>query len=168
MIIFRKAKAGDEDDVAKMFKLGLKRGLFKYTGTSKYTKEKYLKLKKTLKNPPPNHVMIVAYDKAEQRVVGMADFKHSTKGRLKHRADMGWSVHPNYHKQGIGTALLKELVKAAKKKGLKRLEAEIAVKNIGSLKIAEKNGFKIEGRKKRGLVLDNGRYCDTVIVGRLL
>jgi RimJ/RimL family protein N-acetyltransferase len=89
-------------------------------------------------------------------------------GRLRHRADVGWSVHPDYQKQGIGTKLLKHTLDFAKKKGLKRVEAEMAIKNKGSWKLALKLGFKIEGTKKKGLLTDDGKYIDTYFVGKLL
>ena len=81
---------------------------------------------------------------------------------------MGWGVHPEYQGKGIGTKLLKESLKYAKKKGFKRAEAEMAIENKGSWKMALKNGFKIEGKKEKALLTDDGRYIDTYIVGRIL
>jgi len=52
--------------------------------------------------------------------------------------------------------------------GFKRAEAEIAVPNKASVKIAQKTGFKIEGRKEKSFLLDNGKYVDGYIVGKVL
>jgi len=90
------------------------------------------------------------------------------KGRLRHRAAMGWSVDPEYWKKGVGSALLKKAVEKAKKIGLKRLECEIAKPNIASRKLVEKLKFKREGIKKKGMLLDNKKYVDTFIYGRII
>lgn len=55
----------------------------------------------------------------------------------------------------------------AKKKGFKRAEAEMAIKNKSSWKLAKKCGFKIEGIKKKALLTDDGRYIDTYVVGKV-
>jgi len=39
---------------------------------------------------------------------------------------------------------------------------------MASLRVAEKLGFKIEGKKEKGLLLDNGKYEDVYILGKLL
>jgi len=77
-------------------------------------------------------------------------------------------VHPDYQGRGIATKLLKALLVEAKKKGLKRAEAECAVANVASWKLAKKCGFKIEGKKIKALITDDGKSIDTYIVGRLL
>ncbi len=49
---------------------------------------------------------------------------------------------------------------------LKRLEAPIHPKNIGSMKVLEKNGFKLEG-KFRKYEYHRGRLCDTYFYGKV-
>lgn len=49
----------------------------------------------------------------------------------------------------MGTNLLQFAINEAKKKGFKRAEAEMAIKNIGSWKVALKCGFTIKGTKKK-------------------
>ena len=70
--------------------------------------------------------------------------------------------------QGIGTKLLKAVLLQAKKRGFKKAQAEAAVANIASFKIAKKCGFKVEGRIKKGLLLDNGKYVDSYLFGKVL
>lgn len=113
-----------------------------------------------------NGATIVALDK--DKVVGIALFTVNKFSKTQHRAECGWFVRKSYMKQGIATKLVKELIKEAKKKGLKRLEAESAVGNEASLRLAEKLGFKKEGIKKKALMLDNGKLEDTFILGRIL
>ena len=88
--------------------------------------------------------------------------------RLRHRGELGWGVHPDYQGKGIATKMLTEALKFAKKKGFKRAEAEMAIENKASWKLALRCGFKIEGTKKKAMLTDDGRYIDTYIVGKIL
>lgn len=113
-----------------------------------------------------NGSTIIALDK--NLIVGLALFTVNKFSKTQHRAECGWFVRKSYMKQGIATKLVKELIKEAKKKGLRRLEAESAVSNEASLRLAEKLGFEKEGIKQKALMLDNGKLEDTYILGRIL
>lgn len=166
-IIIRKAKVGDAKKVAELVNLGLETKSFSYTGANAPWDEK--KIKKVDESYKNNEgIAILAFDKEKGILVGSVNCGFKLRGRLRHRGDCGWSVHPEYQGKRIGTKLLKELIKEAKKIGLKRLEAEMAIENTGSWKLAQKCGFKIEGTKKKGLLTYDGRYIDTYIVGKII
>ena len=40
--------------------------------------------------------------------------------------------------------------------------------NTASMKLAERCGFKLEGIKRNGLVLDDGTYMDVYVYGMLI
>ncbi len=165
-ITIRRAKPGDEKAIAEMINLGIKRKNWQYTGTNKpCSKEKIKEMRKAYL-PGSNNVVFVALDK--NKIVGSTAFRFKKHGRMRHRVDCGWGVHPDYQGRGVATKLLKASLAFAKKKGFKRAEAEVAVENTASIKLAKKLGFKIEGRKKKALLTDDGRYIDTVIVGKIL
>ena len=69
--------------------------------------------------------------------------------------------------KGYTTLAIKEIIKIAKKKGLKKLKAALYEMNIGSKKVLEKNGFKIEGRFKSELIFKNKRV-DHYFFGKIL
>jgi RimJ/RimL family protein N-acetyltransferase len=169
-IIIRKAKPGDEKSVAEMVAEGLKRKIWLYNGSNTIPDEKKIeKMRKRYEEWGKNNFVFLAINKNTKKVVGSitADFK-KVGSRIRHRIDCGWGVHPDYMGQGIATKLLKTLLAYSKKDGFKRAEAEMAIENIGSWKLAKKCGFKIEGTKKKALLTDDGRYVDTYIVGRWL
>ena len=168
MIKIRKAKLGDEIGISKMVKAGLNKNTWAYTGTNKYTKKKLENLRKSLSEKNSTSKNFVAVDSQTNMIVGSASYLFNISGRIRHRVDMGWGVHPDYAGQGIGTKLLNFALNDAKKRGFKRAEAEIAIKNVSSWKMALKCGFKIEGTKKKALLIDDGKYIDTYIVGKLL
>lgn len=69
--------------------------------------------------------------------------------------------------KGYTTLAIKEIIKIARKKGLKKLKAGFYEMNIGSKKVLEKNNFKLEGKMKSEIVQEGKRY-DLYWFGRIL
>ena len=59
---------------------------------------------------------------------------------------------------GYTTLAIKEIIKIAKKKGVKKLKAGLYEMNIGSKKVLIKNGFKIEGKFKSEIIYKGKRF----------
>jgi len=59
---------------------------------------------------------------------------------------------------GYTTLAIKEIIKIAKKKGVKKLKAGLYEPNIGSEKVLIKNGFKIEGKFKSEIIYKGKRF----------
>ena len=168
MITVRRARPGDEKGMAEIVKAGLKKKVWVYTGINSYSRARLEKLKKDLRARRATARHYVAIDTDEGKIVGASSCRFERTGRLRHRVALGWGMHPDHLGQKIGTKLLKFVLSDSKKRGFKRAEAEMAVKNVASLRLAHRCGFKIEGIKKKALVTDDGKYLDTYIVGRLL
>lgn len=113
-----------------------------------------------------NGVTLIALD--GKKVVGFSIYAVHKFSKMQHRAECGWLVRKSYMNKGIATMLVEALIKEAKKNKLKRLDAEASVHNKASLRVAEKLGFKIEGKREKGLLLDDGKYEEVFILGRLL
>lgn len=64
-------------------------------------------------------------------------------------AEVSVYVHPEAHGRGIGLALLLRLVRASERAGFWTLQAGIFPENAASLKIHEKAGFRVVGRRER-------------------
>ncbi len=168
MIIIRKARKGDVRGIARMFNENLRNKFFSCTGTNKlFTKKKINKWERGFADNGRGRCTFVAVDAEKCRIAGHSGF-HAGKGRTRHRIDLGWMVHKDYAGQGIATRMVSALLTEAKKRGFKKAEAEAAVVNVSSVKLAKKLGFKIEGKKERSLLLDNGKYVDTYIFGKIL
>lgn len=77
------------------------------------------------------------------------------------------SVYVSRRKRGlgIGTSLLKELIRASEREGIWTLEAGIFPENKGSLQIHFKNGFRTVGRRER-LGKLNGTWRDVLLLER--
>ncbi len=103
-----------------------------------------------------------------KKVAGLSIYTVHKFSKMQHRAECGWFVRQSYMNNGIATKLVEALIKEAKKNKLKRLDAEASVNNKPSLRVAEKLGFKIEGRREKGLFLDDGKYEDVFMLGKML
>lgn len=168
-ILIRKAKKGDAKGIAESFNEGIRRGLSAHTGTNAPIGPAEVRdHNKTLAKNKKNEFSFVAIDEKTGKIVGSAVFAAKDRGRIRHRGEIGWGVHPEYRRKSIATRLLRAVLKEAKRRGFKRAGAEAAVENIASVRLAKRCGFKIEGRRKAGLLLDNGKYVDTYIFGKIL
>ncbi|MGF1675694.1 MAG: ribosomal protein S18-alanine N-acetyltransferase [Rivularia sp. (in: cyanobacteria)] len=65
------------------------------------------------------------------------------------------AINPEYHRQGMGTALLYSLIKTARDRNLERVTLEVRVSNQAAISLYEKFGFKTAGRRRR-YYQDNG------------
>lgn len=80
-------------------------------------------------------------------------------------AEVSVYVDPTFSGQGIGLALLNELVGLSEDEGIWTLQAGIFPENLGSLRIHEKAGFRTLGVRER-IGKQNGVWRDTVLLER--
>ena len=69
--------------------------------------------------------------------------------------------------KGLTTLAISEIIKIAKKKGIKKLKAGFVEMNKGSKKVLTRNGFKIEGKFKSEAIY-RGRRVNTFWLGKIL
>ena len=67
--------------------------------------------------------------------------------------------------QGVGRALMEELVAGADAGGIWTIQTSVFPENIPSLKLHERVGFRVVGRRERIAQLD-GRWRDTLLLER--
>ena len=116
------------------------------------------------------------------------DSNHLTFGRLAARTDemlLGWAalspvsqrqcyagvaevsvyVSASARGQGIGRALLREVIRQSEAHGIWTLQGSVFPENVASLRICTANGFRQVGRRKHIGKL-NGLWRDTVLIER--
>ncbi|WP_182188075.1 GNAT family N-acetyltransferase [Pectinatus frisingensis] len=91
-----------------------------------------------------------------------------TSGRECYRGVVEISLYIGeaYKNQGIGTALLMELVKKSEENGIWTLYASIIRKNNASIAVHKKCGFREIGIREKIAKMSNGIWYDTVLVER--
>lgn len=126
-------------------------------------RERFRKQALQILDDPRRHAFVAVLD---QQVVGSIDLKQLA-GRLSHTGQLGMAVDENFHRQGIGTALLNYLIQFNQKwLKLKRIELEVYPDNTPAVKLYKKAGFMEEGRKKQA-ALREGVYVDLLIMAKV-
>lgn len=112
----------------------------------------------------PEDISIVA--ELEGKVVGDAGIRRFA-GRRAHVARIGMGLHDDYHRRGIGSALLAAIIDAADNwHDIRRLELEVFADNAAAIRLYRKFGFQEEGLL-RGYAYRNGTYADALLMARL-
>lgn len=107
-----------------------------------------------------NNRVDVLVAKINGRVAGfLALWRMDDDGQI---ASIGISVHPDYWGKGIATNLVRESIRLAKERGIRRLIIETLEENSAMRHVAEKLGFKLEEVRKRKIFKD-GDYHNEVV-----
>jgi L-phenylalanine/L-methionine N-acetyltransferase len=120
--------------------------------------------RKRIENRSEDWTAIVAV--LDGRVVGSAGISQQT-GRRRHAAGLGMCVHDDFHRRGIGSAVIAALIDAADNWfDLKRLELTVYVDNAPAIALYRKFGFEVEGTRRADAFRD-GEYVDSFEMARL-
>ena len=168
-ILIRKIKKGDGEGIIRCFNEALKRGLNTYTRSNTLsTPEDIKEFDKAFSKPRLNEFGFVAVDKGKNLIAGVCIFSSKGHERIRHIGEISWGVHPDYLRKGIATKLADATIREATRRKFVRIEADIAKNNTASVRLARKCRFRIEGIKKYGLLLDDGRYENTYMFSKIL
>jgi len=87
--------------------------------------------------------------------------------RKEHQAEIGYWLAKKCWGKGLATEIAKELVKIGfEKMKLKKITARVFIENKASVRVLEKNGFKLEGTLRKE-VFKNGKYHDAFIFAKI-
>lgn len=102
-----------------------------------------------------DELMLTAW--VDGNLAGVANINFSTRLKMRHRASIAISIRRAYWHLGLGTALMTELVDAAKARPEVRLvELEFIEGNSRAQALYEKVGFRIVGVHPDAFVLKDG------------
>jgi phosphinothricin acetyltransferase len=107
--------------------------------------------------------------KVNDRIVGWSDIKPYRKSRSAFDSvvEVSYFINNDFQRKGIGDLLLKEIQNIAKNIGYKTMIAILMGINTGSIKLLEKNGFKLWGNMP-GIINIDGRMIDHLYYGKHL
>lgn len=115
-------------------------------------------------DPATSYVLVAELD---GKAVGSAVLQWRDRPRIRHVAHLGMGVHDAYQGQGIGNRLLAALVDAADRwLNLIRIELEVYPDNERAVRLYERHGFVVEGRKRMNVWRD-GQYVDSLMMARI-
>ncbi len=109
----------------------------------------------------------VFYAIHDGRVVGWCDICPKDNPRMRHRANLGMGILPEYRGIGIGARLMKASLAHAKARGLEKVELFVYTSNKRAIALYEKIGFKREGLIKRYRKVGS-RHFDCIMMAKFL
>ena len=80
-------------------------------------------------------------------------------------AEVSIYVHPEFSGRGIGTILMQALIDSSEKEGIWTLFSSVFPENIATIKLHQKSGFRLMGKREKIARLD-GIWRDTLIFER--
>lgn len=110
------------------------------------------------------HLFLVAV--ADGKLVGFSRCEGNSLTRLSHKAEFGVGVLKAYWGYGIGKNLLKESMSWCDDNGIRKLTLSVLETNKKAIALYKKSGFEIEGVLEKDRRLDDGKFYNTVVMGR--
>jgi putative acetyltransferase len=122
--------------------------------------------RKRLSESAPTDYLLVA--EVDGEVVGnLGLHAASSSPRRKHAASIGMSVRDDWHRRGVGSALMEAALAIADNwHNYARLELTVYTDNAAAVALYRKFGFETEGTLRRYAYRD-GRYVDAYTMARL-
>jgi RimJ/RimL family protein N-acetyltransferase len=113
-----------------------------------------------------NSLFLIA--ESEGEIVGALTCIGGHRRAIRHASELGITVAKEWRGQGIGTAMMERAIEWAKKNGVTiRIELTAFVRNKDAIRLYERLGFKVEGRRQKAIFRD-GVYQDNLVMALLL
>ncbi|MDD2649342.1 MAG: GNAT family N-acetyltransferase [Eubacteriales bacterium] len=99
------------------------------------------------------------------RIAGFARLDLEKRRKIRHRGEIGIvAIRKEFWRHGIGRAMLAELLQAAREANVTQLELDVAATNAPALALYKSLGFVETGRRKHGIILDDGTEIDEIFM----
>ena len=136
--------------------------MMRYEDEWTVTPEKVREILAQMENAPKS-LMIGAF--VGGHLVGVGSFQLAHPGdRARHRAGLGISILRSHWGKGIGTAMMRVMIDAAKTTALEQLELDVVSTNDAAIALYERVGFVEYGRHPRMMKYRDGTYADTILM----
>jgi RimJ/RimL family protein N-acetyltransferase len=112
-----------------------------------------------------NYALFVA--DSGDALVGFCEIYGHVFRRLAHRGLVVIGVRAAHTGSGLGTAMLRAAERWARRRGLRRLELDVSVRNPRAHRLYRRLGFVEEGRRRDTWVI-GGRFVDDIVMSKLL
>lgn len=87
--------------------------------------------------------------------------------KVRETAYIVMGVAADYRGKGVGTQLLAKAEEFARSQNMHRIELEVFDRNVNAIRLYEKLGFVMEGRRREAIKTADG-YQDIIWMGKLL
>lgn len=104
----------------------------------------------------------------EGKIVGFTRCEGNKLNRFRHKAEFGICIAREYWGHGIGKVLLENVLIWADNNGIKKISLTVVETNTKAIKLYKKYGFVEEGILMNDRIHKEGKYYNTVLMGRFL
>lgn len=102
------------------------------------------------------------------QIVGFSRCEGHSLARFAHKVEFGVCVLQDYWGYGIGKNLLAESIAWADANGIQKITLNVLETNDKAVKLYQKLGFEIEGILKNDKILADGKFYNTIMMGRFI
>ncbi|WP_019640176.1 GNAT family N-acetyltransferase [Paenibacillus fonticola] len=126
---------------------------------------RFARLIKTDTESLRNLFLVAAVD---DRIVGFSRCEGNQLSRLSHKVEFGVGVLKEFWGYAIGRNLLAQSVAWADSNGIKKMTLSVLETNDKAIQLYTTFGFKIEGVLRNDKFLSDGKYYNTIVMGRIM
>ncbi|MFY0518676.1 GNAT family N-acetyltransferase [Lysinibacillus sp. UGB7] len=112
----------------------------------------------------PRNLFLVAV--AHHQIVGFSRCEGFALKRFSHKVEFGVGVLKEFWGYGIGKNFLQQSIAWADANDIKKMALHVLETNDKAIRLYEKLGFEVEGLLKNDKILSDGKYYNTVVMGR--
>lgn len=114
-----------------------------------------------------NQITLLAF--LNDKIAGIVNITADQRKRVHHIGDLFIVIGKRYWNNGLGSLLLEEAIEWAQASGiLRRLQLTVQTRNQAAVHLYQKHGFVIEGRQERGVYIEEGKFIDVYLMGKLI
>ncbi|KIV63403.1 Protein export cytoplasm protein SecA ATPase RNA helicase [Bacillus mycoides] len=100
------------------------------------------------------------------RIVGFSRCEGSNLKRLSHKVEFGVCILREFWGYGMGKSLLQQSIRWADENEVKKISLQVLETNEKAIQLYKKLGLEVEGILKNDKKLSDGKYYNTVVMGR--
>ena len=102
------------------------------------------------------------------RIVGFSRCEGAYLKRLAHKIEFGVCILKEWWGYGVGKSLLGKSIHWADENEIKKISLQVLETNEKAIQLYKKLGFEVEGILKNDKRLSDGKYYNTVVMGRCI
>lgn len=121
---------------------------------------------KIIQTDSDNATSIFLVAVAQNRLIGFSRCEGFQLKRCSHKTEFGVAILKEFWGYGIGKQLLKESIIWADENNIQKIVLNVLETNVKAIKLYEKLGFEIEGLLQNDKILSDGKYYNTIVMGR--
>jgi ribosomal protein S18 acetylase RimI-like enzyme len=123
--------------------------------------------KQLIKQDTENEHNLFLVAEVDNNIVGFSRCEGNPLKRMAHKVEFGVCILQEYWGYKIGGNLLKQSIQWADSTGIEKMTLSVLETNEKAIKLYERLGFEVEGILRKDKKLSDGKYYNTILMGRL-